>query len=93
MDPKTDPICIPKLTKADRQKRTIEVAKTVESMRQECAWIRQRLRENPHARLRDLYTERGLDGLTFEAVCYAFAATNTPIWPSQLADPGKAIDT
>lgn len=86
-----DPILTLKMTKAERQKRTIEVAKTVESIRQECAWIHQRLRENPHARLRDLYTERGLDGLTFEAVCYAFAATNTPIWPSQLAAPGSAL--
>lgn len=80
-----------KMTKAERQKHTILVAQDLAKVRDECAYIHSQLRETPHVRLCDIYTARGLDGLTFDAVCHALSAANIPIWPSQLAKPGQAL--
>jgi hypothetical protein len=77
-----------RLTKAERQKNTIEVAKSVEKVREVCAYLHAEFEKNSHVRIGPLLTDRGLDGLTFDAVCYAMRAAGAKIWPSQLTDRG-----
>lgn len=80
-----------KLTKVQRQLRTVEIAKSIDAVRAECAFIHERLISNPHVRLQDLYTERGIDGHTFDAVCHALSAAGVLLWPTQLAKKGQAL--
>lgn len=73
-----------KLTKAQRQKNTVELAKSVAKVREVCAFLHAEFQANPHVRIGPLLTDRGLDGLTFDAVCYAMVAGGAEIWPSRI---------